>query len=57
MPVTTFFTMILAVIAAAALTVWAMVEFGILQILPLLALAALIARWGLSHVPGDDEPA
>ncbi|MGJ8604839.1 MAG: hypothetical protein ACSHXH_11995 [Marivita sp.] len=57
MPVTTFVSMILAVIAASGVTVWALVEFGLLKVLPALIAVALAARWGLSHVPGDDEPA
>ncbi|OSQ50793.1 hypothetical protein MGEO_11305 [Marivita geojedonensis] len=57
MPVTTFVSMILAVIAASGLTVWAMAQFGILKVLPALIALGLLARWGLAHVPGDDEPA
>ncbi|WP_439521971.1 hypothetical protein [Marivita sp.] len=57
MPVTTFVSMILAVIAASGLTVWAFAQFGILKVLPALIALALLARWGLAHVPGDDEPA
>ena len=57
MPVTTFASMILAVLAASGLTVWAMAQFGILKVLPALIAVALLARWALAHVPGDDEPA
>ncbi|MCR9108728.1 hypothetical protein [Marivita sp. XM-24bin2] len=57
MPVTTFASMILAVIAASGLTVWAMAQFGIIKVLPALIAVALLARWGLTHVHGDDEPA
>ena len=57
MPVTTFVSMILAVIAASGVTVWAFAEFGLLKVLPALIAVALAARWGLSHVPGDDKPA
>jgi hypothetical protein len=57
MPVTTFVSMILAVIAASGLTVWAMTKFGFLTVLPLLIAVGLAARWGMEHVPGDDEPA
>ncbi|WP_292287050.1 hypothetical protein [Marivita sp.] len=57
MPVTTFVSMILAVIAASGLTVWAMTKFGFLTVLPLLIAVGLVARWGMEHVPGDDEPA
>ncbi|WP_300580786.1 hypothetical protein [Marivita sp.] len=57
MPVTTFASMILAVIAASGLTVWAFAQFGILKVLPALIAMALLARWALAHVPGDDEPA
>ncbi|MFP7571487.1 hypothetical protein [Marivita sp. S2033] len=57
MPVTTFVSLIFAVIATSGLTVWAMVEFGVFQVLPWLIGLGLVARWGLSHVPGDDEPA
>jgi hypothetical protein len=57
MPVTTFASMILAVIAASGLTVWALAEFGLFKVLPALIAVGLLARWGLAHVPGDDEPA
>lgn len=57
MPVTTFASMILAVIAASVLTVWALAEFGLFKVLPALIAVGLLARWGLAHVPGDDEPA
>ncbi|SHH78300.1 hypothetical protein [Marivita hallyeonensis] len=57
MPVTTFVTMILAVFMASGLTVWAVAEFGLLKVLPALIALALLARWGMAHVPGDDEPA
>lgn len=57
MPVTTFVSMITAVIAASGLTVWAFAEFGLLKVLPVLVAVALVARWGMAHVPGDDEPA
>ncbi|SIS78180.1 hypothetical protein SAMN05421759_103217 [Roseivivax lentus] len=55
MPVTSFALMILLVIAAAALTVWAMSAFGILAVLPVLLVVGLLARWGLEHVPYDDS--
>lgn len=57
MPVTTFASMILAVIAASGLTVLAFAQFGILKVFPALIAVALLARWGLAHVPVDDEPA
>ena len=57
MPVTTFLTLILAVVAASGLTVVAVAEFGLLKVLPALIVLGLLARWGLSHVPADDEPA
>ncbi|MFP7672799.1 hypothetical protein ACG74X_05515 [Marivita sp. S0852] len=57
MPVTTFASMILAVIAASGMTVWAIAEFGVIKVLPGLIALGLLARWGLTHVPGDDEPA
>ncbi len=57
MPVTTFITLILTVTAASGLTIWAMAEFGFLKVLPALIAMALLARWGMSHVPTDDEPA
>jgi hypothetical protein len=49
--------MIAAVIAASGLTVWAMAEFGLVKVLPALIVLGLLARWGMAHVPGDDEPA
>jgi len=57
MPVTTFLTMIFAVIAGSGLTVLAIAEFGLLKVLPALIALGLLARWGMAHVPGDDEPA
>ena len=57
MPVTTFITLILTVTAASGLTIWAMAEFGFLKVLPALIAMALLARWGMAHVPTDDEPA
>ncbi|MCE0507131.1 MULTISPECIES: hypothetical protein [unclassified Roseivivax] len=55
MPVTSFALTILLVVAAAALTVWAMSAFGVLAVMPVLLVVALIARWGLGHVPYDDS--
>lgn len=57
MPVTTFVSMILAVLAASGLTIWAMAQFGIFNVLPALIIVGMLARWGLTHVQGDDEPA
>lgn len=54
MPLTTFLTLLLTVIAAAGVTVWAVVKWGLLTILPVLAVAALAARWAMGHVPLDD---
>ncbi|MGB1033639.1 MAG: hypothetical protein ACPG7W_08270 [Paracoccaceae bacterium] len=55
MPLTTFLTMLLTVLAASGLTVWAMVKWGMLTILPVLVVIALTARWALAHVPLDDS--
>jgi hypothetical protein len=49
--------LLIIVIAAAALTVWAMTAWGVLTVLPLLLCLALIARWALAHVPNDDTHA
>ena len=57
MPVTTFLSMILAVIAASGLTVLAVAQFGLLKVLPGLIALGLLARWGMAHVRVDDEPA
>ncbi|MFW2541650.1 hypothetical protein ACN2XU_03330 [Primorskyibacter sp. 2E107] len=57
MPVTSFALLILAVIAAAALTIWAVTAWGMLTVLPLLLCVALIARWAMAHVPHDDTHA
>jgi hypothetical protein len=54
MPVTTFVSMILAVIAISGLTIWGFVKWGLLTMLPLLIAMALLARWGLTTVPADD---
>ena len=55
MPVTSFAMIVFLVIAAAALTVWALSAWGLLTVLPILLLAALVARWALAHVPYDDH--
>ncbi|WP_169795921.1 hypothetical protein [Pseudoponticoccus marisrubri] len=55
MPVTSFALLLCAVIAAAALTLWAMSAWGVLTVLPVLIVAVLCARWGLAHVPYDDS--
>jgi hypothetical protein len=55
MPVTTFALLILSVIGAAALTVWAMSAWGFLNIVPILLCLVLVARWALAHVPHDDS--
>ena len=57
MPVTSLLIMIFSVIAASGLTVLAVAEFGLLKVLPGLVILGLLARWGMSHVSGDDEPA
>lgn len=55
MPVTSFALLILAVLIAALLTVWAMSSWGVLTVLPVLLAVALLARWALAHVPYDDS--
>lgn len=55
MPVTFFALLVLFVISAAALTVWALSAFGAMTILPILVVVALVLRWGLGHVPFDDQ--
>lgn len=55
MPVTSFALLVCAVIAAAALTVWAVSSFGVLTMVPVLLAIALLARWALAHVPYDDS--
>ena len=57
MPVTTFVSLIAAVIAASGMTIWAVAQFGLIKVLPGLIVVALLARWGMAHVPVDDEPA
>lgn len=54
MPVTTFVTMIFAVLAATGLTVWAFLSWGAGTVIPLLLALALLARWGLAPVASDD---
>ncbi|MBV2361141.1 hypothetical protein KUH32_15360 [Thalassococcus sp. CAU 1522] len=54
MPVTSFALLVVGVLAAAALTVWGFSSWGSVTMLPLLAVLALLARWGLAHVPHDD---
>ncbi|MGH1413142.1 MAG: hypothetical protein ACRBB0_06595 [Pelagimonas sp.] len=55
MPVTSFALLLVVVIAAAAVTVLAMSTWGALNVLPVLLIVALLARWGLAHVPFDDK--
>ncbi|MGY9045797.1 hypothetical protein P775_14590 [Puniceibacterium antarcticum] len=55
MPVTSFALTILAVIFAAALTVWAMTAWGFLTVVPMVMAVGLIARWALGRVPYDDS--
>ncbi|SEL06741.1 hypothetical protein LVO79_06745 [Roseivivax marinus] len=54
MPVTFFALLVLFVIAAAAVTVWAFSALGAATMLPVLIVAALALRWGLGHVAYDD---
>lgn len=54
MPVTSFALLLVTVIAAAAVTVMAMSTWGALNVLPVLLVFALLARWGLAHVSHDD---
>ena len=55
MPVTFFALLVLFVMSAAALTIWAMSAFGALTVLPVFLIAALALRWGLGHVAYDDR--
>ena len=54
MPVTFLALLVLAVVMAAGLTVWALNAWGALTVLPILLCVALAARWALAHVPHDD---
>ncbi|WP_164490726.1 hypothetical protein [Roseivivax isoporae] len=54
MPVTSFSLLVLSVLGAALLTVWALSAFGIATVLPVVLVLALVARWGMGHVPFDD---
>jgi hypothetical protein len=54
MPITTFVSMVLAVVVASGLTVWAFVKWGALTMLPVMIALAILARWGLANVPADD---
>ncbi|PYG34424.1 hypothetical protein [Pelagimonas varians] len=55
MPVTSFALLLVSVIAAAAVTVMAVSAWGVVNVLPVLLIVALLARWGLAHVPFDDS--
>jgi hypothetical protein len=55
MPVTYLALVAFSVIAATALTIWAMNAWGALTVLPVLLCLALAARWALAHVPHDDR--
>lgn len=54
MPVTTFVSLVLTVTAAAGITIWALIKWGMLTVLPVLAVIALAARWATGHVPLKD---
>ncbi|KMK67130.1 hypothetical protein [Puniceibacterium sp. IMCC21224] len=55
MPVTSFALMILGVIGAGGLTVWALNAWGVLTVLPVAMAIGLIGRWALGRVPFDDS--
>ena len=55
MPVTSFSLTIIAVVLAAALTVWAVTAWGFLTVISLIMAVALVARWALGHVSHDDS--
>ena len=55
MPVTTFAALILAVVTGAALTAFAIAEWGAMPVLPILMILALGARWAMSRVTLDDS--
>lgn len=57
MPLTSFLSMIFAVIAGSGLTIWAVAQFGLFKVLPALVAVGLLARWGMTHVHAEDEPA
>ena len=56
MPITTFVTLILSVLAAAAITAFAINEWGVPVVLPILMVLALVARWAMSRVTLEDGP-
>ena len=56
MPVTSFALVLISVLAAAALTVWAFTAWGA-AFVPVLLILALFARWAMAHVPYDDGQA
>lgn len=55
MPVTSFVLLILGVIGAGGLTVWALNAWGVLTVLPIVISIALFGRWALGRVPYDDS--
>lgn len=55
MPVTSFALLLVSVIAAAGATLMALSAWGALNVLPVLLIVALLARWGLAQVPFDDS--
>ncbi|WP_193989020.1 MULTISPECIES: hypothetical protein [Roseobacteraceae] len=57
MPVTTLVTLLIAVIASAGFTVWALFAWGASKVIPLLLGIALLIRWGMASVPADDTRA
>lgn len=57
MPVTSFALLVCSVIAAAALTVWAVGAWGVLTVLSGLLVLIVVARWAFAHVPYDDPSA
>ncbi|APZ54620.1 hypothetical protein [Salipiger abyssi] len=54
MPVTHLVTLIIAVLALAGLTIWALLSWGAGTVIPMLLVLALVLRWAMAPVTADD---
>ncbi|MGR3495853.1 hypothetical protein [Citreimonas sp.] len=55
MPVTSIALLILGVLAALALTVWALSAWGVAAVVTVLLCLALAARWAMAPIGHDDS--
>lgn len=56
MPVTSFALLVLVAVAAIAMALWAMSNWGLLTVLSVILLLVVFGRWAAAPVPNDDSP-